>query len=149
MTDLRTKYRVEDLGRAKRIIGWTIHRNGSAVHISQPQLTATFIQILNMEKSNPKPTPYASGLNLGVTQTDEPILKTSKYAYATTIGVLPYLVDSTRPDLEYITGALARHMSKPTQRHLKIYFRHKELRHMIQERNSSTHIYVRRRFCGI
>ena len=119
VNDLREKYMVKDMGSAKQIIGWTIKRNGSAVHISQPHLAETFLHILDMLKCNPKATPYAVGLNLQEAQEEETILNHTRYPYSTAIGVLRYLVDSTRPDLAYITGALARHMARPTMRHWK------------------------------
>ena len=117
LADLSTTYMVKDLGLARQIIGWTVMRNGSAIHISQPQQTETFLQILNMQSATPKHTPYASGLKLHAAEQDEDVLNTTQYPYATAIGVLRYLVDSTRPDLAYVTGALAIHAARPTLRH--------------------------------
>lgn len=42
-----------------------------------------------------------------------------QYPYAAALGVLRYISDCTRPDVAFITGALARHTRDPALRHWK------------------------------
>ena len=70
-----------------------------------------------MEKCNEKKAEYVSGLDMSASKNDETILDFTQYPFSTAVSILRYLVDSTRPDLAFITGALARHMTRPTRRH--------------------------------
>ena len=112
--DLASKYKVKDLGQAKKIIGWTLHGDSDtgAIHISQPNLAGAIVRLLHMENCNPCKTPYVSGLPLHAARANEDILDTAKYPYATAVGMLRYLIDFTCPDLAYIGGMLARYMSR-------------------------------------
>lgn len=116
---LKTKYRVKELRLAKSIIGWTITRdkNSNSIHISQPNLAKAFVAMLKMQRAATAKTPYPYSVKLHKKLSDEEILDLKVYPYAKAVGILRYLVDSTRPDLAYIVGVLARNVKHPTQRH--------------------------------
>ena len=114
---LRRKYVIKDLGTVKKLLNWTITRTpDGCMHISQPNLIKSFIDTMGMNSAHPASTPYASGIRLHPSTNDEPLLPTSN-RFAKALGILRYIVDSTRPDLAFITTALARSMARPAVRH--------------------------------
>lgn len=118
---LREKYQAKDLGNASHLLGWSIYQDASTktVHVSQPHLSREFIQIMNMQNAAPSSTPYSCGLSLDTAQTQDTKLNEEQFPYSSAIGTLRYLVDSTRPDLAFIVGQLARASKNPTVRHWK------------------------------
>lgn len=116
---LSLKYRVKDLGPATRILNWTIVRpkkGKRTYHLSQPHKAQQFIDLMGMDRSNPAKTPQTKGHLIHAKEAHEALLSTN-YPYAAALGVLRYLADCTRPDVAFITGALARHTKAPTLRH--------------------------------
>ncbi len=110
---------MKDLGTAGHMFGWSITRDpiSGTLHISQPHLAQSYIDLLRMQDAIPSDTPYASGLQLdGLRQGEEP-LDQKCYPYGRAVGILRYLVDSTRPEISYIVGMLARNLKQPTRRH--------------------------------
>lgn len=71
---------------------------------------------MGMSRSNPTKTPQAPGHPLVARSPTEAPLP-PQYPYAAAFGVLRYIADCTRPDIAFITGALARHTRDPTMRH--------------------------------
>jgi len=118
---LREKYQAKDLGNAAHMLGWSIYQHPSTktVHISQPHLALAYIHIMNMQNSTSSTTPYSSGLSLDISLPTDTALDEEQFPYKSAIGTLRYLVDSTRPDLAYVVGQLARASKKPTVRHWK------------------------------
>lgn len=114
---LRTKYVIKDLGKVSKILNWSVHhgRDGS-LHIHQPQLVRAFINTMGLSQGKATKSPYASGLQLHPIAPAEAPLPSS-YQFPRALGILRYIVDSTRPDLAFVTGALARSMAAPTMRH--------------------------------
>ena len=116
---LRIKYQVKDLGNATRILNWTLQRPDSCptnYHISQPHKISQFIDLVDMNNCHPSLTPYARGHLLHAREPDEPPLPV-QFPFASALGVLRYIADCTRPDVAFITSALARNMKDPTWRH--------------------------------
>eukprot|EP00171_Calliarthron_tuberculosum_P010767 IDg10767t1 len=118
LADLRRKYAAKDLGRVKRLLGWSVRRlRGGGIHISQPYLAQRLVDILELRDARPCRTPYVHGLDLSPRTSEEPAHSTDQLLYARSVGILRYLVDSTRPDLAYIAAVLARGAREPTARH--------------------------------
>ena len=116
---LRIKYQVKDLGNATRILNWTLQRPTACptnYHISQPHKISQFIDLVDMRNCHPSPTPYARGHLLHARLPDEQPLAV-QFPFASALGVLRYIADCTRPDVAFITSALARNMKDPTWRH--------------------------------
>lgn len=111
---LGMKYKVKNVGKSRHIIGWSLTRNQTTggLHINQPHLTQTYIEILKMEEATTARTPYPSGIKTHATTEEEETLDNKRYPFAKAVGTLRYLVDSTRPDLAYVVGLLARHKKK-------------------------------------
>lgn len=116
---LETKYKISDLGKATRILNWTLTRpvpGQYCYHLSQPHKIQHFIDLMGMTRCNPTRTPQAPGHPLTERRPDEAPLRPT-YPYAAALGVLRYIADCTRPDIAFITGSLARHTRDPALRH--------------------------------
>lgn len=116
---LSLKYRTKDLGPASRILNWTLRRpqgHPTNYHISQPHKIQQFIDLMGMSSSHPVPSPQAKGHLIHARKPDEQPLPLT-HPYAAALGVLRYIADCTRPDVAYVTGALARCTKDPTMRH--------------------------------
>eukprot|EP00171_Calliarthron_tuberculosum_P002586 IDg2586t1 len=114
---LRIKYQVKDLGRPKHMLEWSVHQDKEtkAIHIKQPHLAWALVQAVGLQRHRSAPTPYHEKADLRAATTNEPIIDVERYQRA--IGILRYLVDSTRPDLSVTACHLSRHMQTPTARH--------------------------------
>lgn len=75
------------------------------------------MQIIAPDDDRTAATLYISGLDLSPRRETHPILRKIQARVASNVGVLRYLMDSTRVDLAYVTSALARTTAAPTQRH--------------------------------
>lgn len=84
--------------------------------MSQPSLAQSFIDLLRIQDAVSAKTPYLYGISLHSKTETEETLDTQRYPYNRAIGILRYLVDSTRPDLAFIVGVLVRHVKKLTTR---------------------------------
>lgn len=114
---LELKYKVSDLGKASRILNWTLTRpKPHCYHLSQPHMIAQFVDIMGMARSNPVRSPQAPGHPLTARRPEEPPLP-PQYPYATALAILRYIADCTQPDVAFITGSLARHTKDPALRH--------------------------------
>ena len=118
---LRSKYRVKDLGHASNVLGWTVVRNreDGHLHISQRRLCTELLAALNMTHITLSQTPYIS-LKKKTTEADEQDLEEYLHKfYRKAVGILRYLVNSSRPNLAFVTSNLARFVAQPKQSHWK------------------------------
>lgn len=116
---LSLKYRTKDLGPATRILNWTLRRpagHPTQYHVSQPHKIQQFIDLMGMSSSHPVPSPQVKGHLIHARMPSENPLPLT-YPYAAALGVLRYIADCTRPDIAFVTGALARSTKDPTMRH--------------------------------
>lgn len=128
--DLQSKYEVKDLGLPNQLLGWSVTQNMRGdIHISQSTLADTFLDLVRMQAVDPARTPYQSGARLQAREKHEERLD-GNIPHRQALGILRYMVDSTRPDLAYIVGVLARTMADPTHwhwqsvKHVARYIRH-------------------------
>lgn len=116
---LRLKYCAKDLGRPNFMLGWCFNQDlhTKAIHIAQPHLVDAYVTILDtgQPRLRASTTPYSAGLQLHKATQHEPVVRRTEYQRA--VGILRYLVDSSRPDLAVAVNDLARAMQHPTQRH--------------------------------
>lgn len=87
------------------------------MHISRPYLAQRLADLLGATPARTNGTPYIHGLDISPRAVAEPIVTEHQSTMASAVGMLRYLVDSTRPDLAYVTAALARSIRHPTYRH--------------------------------
>lgn len=110
---------IHDMGKVCRHLGMDITRDLEAgtLTLSQKRMAVEVVAKYGLSDANGRVLPLQTSTKLEPAKPGEPLLDTSKYAYAEAIGSLMYLVVCTRPDLAQAVGALARHVNKPTWQH--------------------------------
>lgn len=121
---LRTKYKLHDLGPVQNIINWKVERDRKegTLKISQPHYINQILSTYNAERIKPAPTPYLPD-KLSKRKEEETELNQRIHPYQNLVGHLRYLADSTRPDLSHIVGLLGRYTKSPCIRHWKAALR--------------------------
>lgn len=114
---LTLKYNIKRLGLPTNYLNWHITHNEEGIHISQPHVIDKILTKLNLNNANSSPTPYCDGLRLDPAEQNEDEYSDVANLYREIIGELRYLVDSTRFDICYVVGMLAKSNGHPTKRH--------------------------------
>ena len=70
---------------------------------------------MEMLDCNPAKTPAETGNQLVKADEKEPLL--NQHQYSSAVGSLMYLATTTRPDITFAVGMLARFSSKPNKSH--------------------------------
>ena len=113
---LASAFDIKDLGKLNYFLGIKIERNlNNSIWIGQPAYIENLLVTLGMQDCKPVKTPVSAGNKLvKATEQDECI---DQRQYQSAVGSLMYLAVSTRPDISYSVGSLARFNSKPTKEH--------------------------------
>nr|GEZ14654.1 retrotransposon protein, putative, Ty1-copia subclass [Tanacetum cinerariifolium] len=112
---LKSKFDMKDMGLADVILGIKIIRTQNRLVLSQAHYVDKILNTHNARDSGLARTPIDTSLHLsrnrgvGVTQ----------FEYSRIIGMLMYLMTSTRPDLAYAVSRLSRYTSNPSNAHWK------------------------------
>jgi transposase InsO family protein len=115
--DLEGAFKLKNLGLPKKFNGFEIEIDNAKgyVKIHQAGMAADLAAEYNLLNCSSKAIPMSPTAELIKDSTNP--LDTNKFPYSKLIGSLLYLGNSTRPDIAYAVGALARHMSAPTPVH--------------------------------
>ncbi len=116
-SSLMSTFEARDLGEAQHYLGIKITRDrgSSTLWLSQELMTTELVANYGLEHSKTKAVPLSPAIKL--TKDEGEPLDKEKYPYSQLVGSLMYLSVSTRPDIAYAVGALARYMSCPTSVH--------------------------------
>lgn len=108
-----SEFEGRDLGEPTAFLGMKIERDRTrrVIMLSQERHIRDLLTRFSMEDCRPKTIPVAAGRLLEAA--GEP-LDTLLFPYTSLLGGLLYLATHTRPDIAYITGALARYSQAPT-----------------------------------
>ena len=118
--ELSRRFEMKDLGEAKIILGLEITRDRSShkLWLSQTKYATSVLERFGMRDCRPVATPMLQCRNneesLDVLDQNE---TSSDVPYRQAIGALMYLMISTRPDLAFAVGKLARFCEKPQEKH--------------------------------
>ena len=120
---LKKKFEIRILP-AGRFLGMTINRNRikGELSISQPDFVDAILKKFKMEGCNPVKTPAEPGLQLSLDMSpqqekEKEDMKTIPYKEA--VGALLYLSTTTRPDISYAVGQVAKFTQNPGIQHWK------------------------------
>ena len=122
--ELASHFKLRDLGPTTFLLGVEIIRDRSKhqISLSQCQYIIDALECFGMSDCNPIRTPMDPGAHLSVSmspQTPEEQKSMEKIPYLSTVGTLQYLATTTRPDISYTVGVLARFNSNPGLEHWK------------------------------
>ena len=119
--ELSQHFKLRDLGPTTQLLGIEIHRDrpNCQLSISQSQFISNLIREHGLSDSKAVTTPL-NDLNPGTRlstsmcpQNDAEALEMQQYPYISVVGSLMYLAVTTRPDIAYAAGVLARFSSNP------------------------------------
>jgi hypothetical protein len=113
--ELKSEYNMKDLGAISFCLGMEISQDADGAYsLSQSKYIGDVLRRFGMANCNPSPIPMESGCKLSKsmspsTPTEEEAA--SKFPYREIVGSLMYLMVSTRPDIGYAVGQLAKFMN--------------------------------------
>jgi hypothetical protein len=116
-TSLMTSFEARDLGEAKHYLGIKITRDRGSrtIMLTQELMTTELVAKFGLSEGKTKSIPLSPSIKLSKEE-GEPLDK-DQYPYSQLVGSLMYLSVTTRPDISFVVGALARFMSCPTSTH--------------------------------
>jgi transposase InsO family protein len=120
--DLSQHFKLRDLGPTTQLLGLEIHRDRSnrRLLLSQSQYIANLLQEHGLQDCKPVSTPLNPGTRLSTSmspQNDVEASEMRQVPYISVVGSLMYLAVTTRPDIAYAAGVLARFNSNPGPAH--------------------------------
>ena len=119
---LNARFKMSDLGEAKFILGWHIHRDRKRriVFVNQHKYAATILERFQMTDARATHTPLETNNILKhsdrPTNPDEVAIMAEK-PYRQVVGSLMYLMVSTRPDLATVIRETSQHLTNPGMPH--------------------------------
>jgi hypothetical protein len=115
---LKSEYKITSLGACKYILGIKVdyNINVGTLRLSQAAYALRILQRFNMEHSNPARVPASHRLTVRELTPDQRVTM-QNVPFRAAVGALNYLVISTRPDLAYALGQVARVMHAPGPEH--------------------------------
>ena len=122
--ELSTHFKLRDLGPTTQLLGFKIDRDrpSRSISLSQKQYILDMLERYNMSDCKPVSTPMAPGSKLSSSMapsTPEDTIFMKSVPYLSAVGSLMYLAITTRPDISYAVGVLARFNSNPGPIHWK------------------------------
>jgi hypothetical protein len=122
--ELASHFKLRDLGPTTFLLGIEIIRNPEKheIALSQRQYIVDALERFNMTDCNPIGTPMDPGAHLSSTmspQSPEELKAMQDVPYLSAVGTLQYLATSTRPDISFAVGVLARFNQNPGIEHWK------------------------------
>jgi hypothetical protein len=113
---LNTKYKMTDLGKAKKFLGLEIeYHSDGGISISQEAYINKVLRRFGMHEAHGLSTPLDPNVKLDITDGDT---EADTELYQSIIGSLMYISLGTRPDLVYAVAVLSRYNSAPLATHM-------------------------------
>ena len=107
--ELGKRFKIKDEGPVNHFLNVSIIRDGNQFSLNQKAYVEKLLERFGMERAHTCPLPMKPH-EFDVNPTPLP----SDTPYRQLIGALLYLAQTTRPDIAYVTGVLARQTSSPT-----------------------------------
>ena len=102
-------------GDIEAFLGVKVQRDNSGhIKMSQPGLIDTVLSTLGLESDSKTFTP---AINPPLHAHENGAERTEKWSYCSVIGILIYLAQNTRPDIEYVVHQCARFQLNPKKAH--------------------------------
>jgi transposase InsO family protein len=122
--ELGQHFKIHDLGPTTQLLGISVHRDRSkrSLSLCQHQYIKDMLQRYGLHDCKPVSTPMEPGFKLSTSmapQNDAETAEMHNVPYLSAVGSLMYLAVTTRPDISYSVGVLARFNSNPGPLHWK------------------------------
>lgn len=120
--ELFTHFQLRDLGPTSYLLGIEIERNWAnrTVSLCQHRYIVDKLALFGMADCRPVKTPMVPGTRLEKASAED-AATVDKELYMRSVGALMYLATSTRPDIAYTVGCLARFSSNPGSAHVAAF----------------------------
>jgi hypothetical protein len=117
---LLTRFAGTDDGPVSRYVGIDVFRDDRHIHLSQEPLALELLERFDMLDCNPCTSPMEAGELL--LESDRPSVPdvALRRHYQECVGTLQFLATWTRPDLQFCTNELSKHMSNPGVKHWQV-----------------------------
>jgi hypothetical protein len=120
--ELQKRFKLRNLGPTNWILGMEVHNDpaNGTLSLSQRRYTLEILEEFGMLGCNPVKTPFISRQHLDSSMcpsTTEEKEIMSKRPYLRGVGKVLYLANTTRPDIAWVVGKLARFGANPGTKH--------------------------------
>ena len=124
VADLSSHFKLRDLGRTEFLLSIHIVQDAqsSAISLSQRQYCLDMLERFGLIDCNPVTTPMNPGTRLSASMAPKDDSERDFMAdkpYRNAVGALNYLATTTRPDIAYTVGKIARFGANPGPAHWK------------------------------
>ena len=122
--ELATHFKLHDLGPTSYLLGIKVERDrpNRRIYLSQRQYIVDMLDKYGLSNANPVSTPMDPGSKLSTSmapQSEDDVIFMNSVPYINAVGSLMYLAITSRPDIAYSVGVLARFNSNPGPLHWK------------------------------
>jgi hypothetical protein len=118
ITTLKTKYKMSDLGEARRFLGLEINRDENGISLSQETYIDTMIKRFGMEDSHNVSNPLDPNICLENEECEDNPADHMLYLFL--VGSLMYTALGSCPDILFAISSLSRYNSAPLATHLTV-----------------------------
>jgi hypothetical protein len=112
---LSQKYKMTDLGEARRFLGLEICKTRNGYTLGQQDYINTIVKRFGLENAKPASSPMDQNVRLENEYCEDKLVDKKKYL--SLIGSLMYAALGTRPDISYAVTALSRYNAAPLAMH--------------------------------
>jgi hypothetical protein len=113
--DIRSQWETTDLGEPTKIVGIEITLRDRTVMISQQQYIENILKKEGLERANSVSTPLDQ--NVPIEPNPEGNEGNRSNAYASLLGELQFLANTSRPDITFVVNRLAAYTANPSLQH--------------------------------
>jgi hypothetical protein len=116
---LMSKFKSRILGEPVYFLGMNVtwDKTKKRILLSQKTYVEAIVEKYQLQTMLPRTLPIAPGM---VLQKEMGVEMTDSFKYGSLVGALMFIAVSTRPDIAFVVGALARYVSKPCETHWRM-----------------------------
>lgn len=116
---------MKDLGPCQTFLGIEISRDrkNRSIHLSQKSYIQKILRVFGMEAATGKDTPMETNAYKSLATNTRQALEVDTKLFQSMIGSIMYAMIQTRPDVAFAVSFLSRHLTNPTEAHIKAAYR--------------------------